>query len=146
MHGLIPSGKAQRQWTLRASVRYIRVLGGPPGAEALLVGLRNGEALYVYVHQELPVPLLQHRIGIVCMDVSAERNSLAIIDEEKELNIYNLPSKCRSYSQQECTSVAWHASMDDLLAVTGTRTLFIKAGKLTKECRWVLCYSKAMQV
>ncbi|CDI81352.1 WD-repeat protein, putative [Eimeria praecox] len=122
-------GSSQRQWTLRASIRYIRVLGGPPGAETLLVGLKNGEALYVYVHQDLPVPLLHHRVGIVCMDVSAERSRLAIIDEERELSIYDLPSKNRSYSQQDCTSVAWHASMDDLLAITGSRTLFIKTGK-----------------
>lgn len=78
------------------------------------------------------MPLLHHRVGIVCMDVSAERNKLAIIDEEKELCIYDLPSKTRSYSQQDCTSVAWHASVDDLLAVTSSRTLFIKAGKQEK--------------
>ncbi|CDJ30789.1 WD-repeat protein, putative [Eimeria mitis] len=126
-------GSVKRQWTLRASVRYIRVLGGPPGAETLLVGLKNGEALYVYVHQELPLPLLHHRVGIVCMDVSAERNRLAIIDEEKELCIYDMPSKNRSYSQKDCTSVAWHESMDDLLSFTGSRSLFIKAGSLAPQ-------------
>ncbi|XP_026194212.1 intraflagellar transport protein 122 homolog [Cyclospora cayetanensis] len=86
-------GKAQRQWNLKAAVRYVRVLGGPPGAEALLVGLRNGEVLYVYVHQELPLPLLHHHTGIVCVDVSAERSRLAIIDENKELHIFELQNK-----------------------------------------------------
>lgn len=105
------------------------MLGGPPGAETLLVGLKNGEALYVFAHQGLPLPLLQHRVGIVCMDVSAERNRLAIVDEEKELYIYDLRSKKSVYSQQDCTSVAYHLSVDDLLAFTGRKTLFIKAGK-----------------
>ncbi|CDJ51313.1 WD-repeat protein, putative [Eimeria brunetti] len=92
-------GSVQRQWTLRASVRYIRVLGGLPGAETLLVGLKNGEALFVYVHQELPLPLLHHRVGIVCMDVSAERNRLAVIDEEKELTVYDIPRSLATQRQ-----------------------------------------------
>ncbi|OEH76693.1 putative WD-repeat protein [Cyclospora cayetanensis] len=123
-------GKAQRQWNLKAAVRYVRVLGGPPGAEALLVGLRNGEVLYVYVHQELPLPLLHHHTGIVCVDVSAERSRLAIIDENKELHIFELQNKRRVHSQQGCTSVAWNLWVDDLLSVTSRNALIIKAGSL----------------
>ncbi|KAL8435801.1 hypothetical protein ACSSS7_002178 [Eimeria intestinalis] len=79
------TGSVQKGWTLRASIRYIRVVGGPPGEEVLLMGLRSGEALYLYVHQELPVPLLQHSAGLICVDISAKRDKLVVVDEAKEL-------------------------------------------------------------
>ncbi|KAL8449041.1 hypothetical protein Emed_003393 [Eimeria media] len=104
-------GGAHKAWTFRASIRYIRVIGGPPGEEVLLVGLRNGEALYVYVHQELPVPLLQHS--------AAKRDKLVVVDETKELCVYDLDTKTTLYSQQGCTSAAWNVYADDLLAISG---------------------------
>lgn len=125
---LLPGG-GQKRWNLRASIRYIRVIGGPPGEEVLLVGLRNGEALYIYVHQELPLRIMQHPVGIICLDVSAERGKLAIVDEEKHLCVYDLATKRSVYSQQGCTSVAWNLSTEDLLAITGRNSLTVKAGK-----------------
>ena len=34
---------------MESHVRYIKVVGGPPGREAMLVGLRNGQVcVYTY--------------------------------------------------------------------------------------------------
>ena len=34
---------------MESHVRYIKVVGGPPGREAMLVGLRNGQVLTMII-------------------------------------------------------------------------------------------------
>ena len=38
-------GSREREWVLDAPIKYIKVVGGPPGCEGLLVGLKNGQVL-----------------------------------------------------------------------------------------------------
>ena len=44
--------------------RYIKVVGGPAGCEGLLLGLKDGQVVIVYVDNPFPVPLVNHHASV----------------------------------------------------------------------------------
>lgn len=63
-------------------IRYIKVVGGPPGREGLLVGVKSGGIFKIFVDNAFPVPLVRHPNNIRCLDLSASRTRLAVVDDK----------------------------------------------------------------
>lgn len=59
-----------REWVLDSQIRYIKVVSGPVAMESILVGLRNGQVLRIFVNNPFPNLLLKQVVAIRCLDLS----------------------------------------------------------------------------
>ncbi|KOB69743.1 Uncharacterized protein OBRU01_16397 [Operophtera brumata] len=88
-------------WTVPAPIRYVKVT-----------------TLYF---EETPA-------SVRCLDVSASRASLAVVDEASVCRIYNLPTGNLLHTEENVSSVSWNSWCDELLSMSGGGLLSIKAG------------------
>ena len=58
-------GVKEREWIMDSLIRYIKVVGGPPEREGMLLGLKNGQVLKIFLDNPFPVQLLTVSSGLV---------------------------------------------------------------------------------
>ncbi|WZN66107.1 intraflagellar transport protein 122 [Chloropicon roscoffensis] len=137
-------GVKEREWNLDSVIRYIKVIGGPRRRESILVGLKNGLVQKIFINNPFPVELVKHPVGVRCLDLSASRHKLAVVDENAKIYVYNLKGSFVKNSatgdkqmlmeaqelflDEGATSVAWNSDFEDMLCYTGRNTLNIKTG------------------
>mmetsp|Transcript_1551 Transcript_1551/g.3958 ORF Transcript_1551/g.3958 Transcript_1551/m.3958 type:complete len:1302 (-) Transcript_1551:205-4110(-) len=121
-------GVLEREWNLDALIRYIKVVGGAPQREGLLVGLKNGHVMKIFVDNNFPVTLIKQATAVRCLDLSCRRNKLAVVDETSNLLVYDLNTQALMYQEPNANSVAWNTEMEDMLAYSGSNMLCIKTG------------------
>ncbi|XP_028309970.1 intraflagellar transport protein 122 homolog [Gouania willdenowi] len=117
----------EKEWLMESLIRYIKVIGGPPGREGLLVGLKSGAILKIFVDNPFPITLLKLSTSVRCLDMSASRNKLAVVDEHNTLLVYDINSKELLFQEPNANSVAWNTQCEDMLCFSGNGYLNIKA-------------------
>uniref|UniRef100_A0A671FTF5 Intraflagellar transport protein 122 homolog n=1 Tax=Rhinolophus ferrumequinum TaxID=59479 RepID=A0A671FTF5_RHIFE len=121
------SGVKEREWQMESLIRYIKVIGGPPGREGLLVGLKNGQILKIFVDNLFAIVLLKQATAVRCLDMSASRNKLAVVDENDTCLVYDIYTKELLFQEPNANSVAWNTQCEDMLCFSGGGYLNIKA-------------------
>ncbi|PSN54470.1 Intraflagellar transport protein 122 [Blattella germanica] len=121
-------GIKEREWVMESLIRYIKVVGGPPGREGLLLGLKNGQVWKIYLDNAFPVNLLKVTSAIRCLDLSASRKKLAVVDENNQCLVYDVQKKELLFQEPNANSVAWNSNCEDMLCFSGNNILSIKAG------------------
>ncbi|KAI9141423.1 intraflagellar transport protein [Paraphysoderma sedebokerense] len=121
-------GEREREWHLDALIRYIKVVGGPIGKEGLLLGLKNGQSLQIFINNPFPIPLIKQIHPIRCVDMNRTKQKLAVVDDNNTLFVYDAQTKDLIYEETNATSVAWNSENDDMLCYSGNGILSIKAG------------------
>mmetsp|Transcript_6895 Transcript_6895/g.6756 ORF Transcript_6895/g.6756 Transcript_6895/m.6756 type:complete len:92 (+) Transcript_6895:292-567(+) len=91
---------------MEAPVRYIKVIGGPPKKEGVIVGLKNGQVVKIFVDNPFPIPLIKHNSAIRCLDISSYRKKLAIVDENQNLLVYDLKTQEVIFQDSQVSAVA----------------------------------------
>ncbi|XP_025019210.1 intraflagellar transport protein 122 homolog isoform X2 [Python bivittatus] len=121
------NGTKEREWLMESLIRYIKVIGGPPGREGLLVGLKNGQILKIFVDNPFAIVLLKQSTAVRCLDMSASRNKLAVVDENDTCLVYDINTKELLFQEPNANSVAWNTQCEDMLCFSGGGYLNIKA-------------------
>jgi len=126
-------GRRLREWVLESVIRYIKAVGGPcdPPGEALLVGLKNGAVVKIFIDNPFPVHLVKLTSAVRCLDLSASRGKLAVVDENQDCIVYRLDTDQREqlFTEQNANSIAWNTEYEDMLCFSGAgHVLNIKTG------------------
>lgn len=121
-------GGRQREWVLESVIRYIKVVGGPVDREALLVGLKNGTVLKIFIDNPFPIQLIKLNSPVRCLDLSASRMKLAVVDENANCLVYHLKNKELIFQESNANSIAWNTEYEDMLCFSGNGVLNIKTG------------------
>ncbi|CAB4004101.1 intraflagellar transport 122 homolog, partial [Paramuricea clavata] len=112
---------------MESLIRYIKVIGGTPGKEGLLVGLKNGQILKIFTNNPFPILLLKQQTSVRCLDLSCSRTKIAVVDENNTCLVYNLKNKELLFQEPGANSVAWNTHNEDMLCYSGNGILNIKA-------------------
>lgn len=84
------TGVMQREWLLDSFIRYIKVTGGPPGKEGLLLGLKNGQVWRIFLDNSLPMLVTTALSSVRCLDLNSTRTKLAVVDDAGRLIVRDL--------------------------------------------------------
>ncbi|TYZ58414.1 hypothetical protein PybrP1_004246 [[Pythium] brassicae (nom. inval.)] len=122
------AGKKEREWVMESLIRYIKVTGGAQGKEGLLVGLKDGSVWQIFINNPFPIPLIHQNNPISCLDISANREKLAVVDDSHKCVVYDLATKEMLFEERDANSVAWNTEFEDMLCFAGSGQLKIKTG------------------
>eukprot|EP01022_Parablepharisma_sp_SALTPOND_P026511 TRINITY_DN64302_c3_g1_i1.p1 TRINITY_DN64302_c3_g1~~TRINITY_DN64302_c3_g1_i1.p1 ORF type:complete len:669 (-),score=64.28 TRINITY_DN64302_c3_g1_i1:1634-3640(-) len=123
------AGQQEQEWNFDSFIRYVKMVGGPSGRETVLVGLRNGEVLKIFVDNPFPIQLIKIPSAVRCVDISCDKKRLAVVDEHLNLFVYQVETKDVLFQDTKVTSVAWNSELEDVLAFSKEdNVLAIKTG------------------
>ncbi|KAJ3348344.1 hypothetical protein HDU91_006582, partial [Kappamyces sp. JEL0680] len=120
------AGETIHEWTFESLIRYVKVIGGPRGQEGLLVGLKDGHVLKVFIDNPFPISLIRHNFPIKCVDINLSRKRIAVVDDENTGSVYDIQSKELLYQEPETTSVAWNTELENAICFSGLNGIVVK--------------------
>ncbi|KAL1117127.1 hypothetical protein AAG570_004455 [Ranatra chinensis] len=120
-------GVREREWEMDSPIRYIKVIGGPPNRECMLIGLDSGQVWKVYLDNVFPVSMLKVDSAVRCLDLSPNRQKLAVVDDTSQCLVFDIATKQLLFQEANANSVVWNSSCEDMLCFSGNGLLSIKA-------------------
>nr|XP_047929486.1 intraflagellar transport protein 122 homolog isoform X3 [Anser cygnoides] len=85
------------------------------------------QILKIFVDNVFAIVLLKQSTAVRCLDMSASRNKLAVVDENDTCLVYDIHTKELLFQEPNANSVAWNTQCEDMLCFSGGGYLNIKA-------------------
>ncbi|KAK6056805.1 WD domain, G-beta repeat protein [Cooperia oncophora] len=103
------------------------VIGGPPGRETILIGLREGQVCKLFVDNPFPVQVLKLNGPIKCIDISATRRHIAVVDDSGLCVVFDAKTKEVLFEEPNCNSVAFNSDNEEIICYSGSSKLTVRA-------------------
>ncbi|XP_044767186.1 intraflagellar transport protein 122 homolog [Coccinella septempunctata] len=124
------NGSIDKEWNFSSFIRYIKVTGGPPGNEGLILGLKNGQVWEVHLDNLHPLMKVKINNPVRCLDLSSCREKLAVVDDSGLCQVFNNMNRSLIYQEPSVNSVAFNSLYEDMLAFSGNNSLAIKVSEI----------------
>ncbi|OTF79442.1 hypothetical protein BLA29_002016 [Euroglyphus maynei] len=120
------NGQLEKEWNFKCSVTHIKSVGGVPTKESLLIGLKDGQVLMIFLSNIIPVELIKINNPIQYIDISMKRQKVAIIDDKNNCSVYDLRTEQLMFEEPSVNAVVWNNRFEDLLCFAGSGFIAIK--------------------
>ncbi len=87
----------EREWICDSSVSCLQIIGGPMKRENILVGLRNGQVLKLFIDNSFPIQLFRGSVEITSCALSVNKKKIAVLDLNKNLTGFDLVSQTQLF-------------------------------------------------
>ncbi len=81
----------------------MKVIGGSPGREGIILSLNSGSIMKVFVDNAFPVQIVKQTTPVVQVDMSSDREKLAVIDQYNNLFVFNVATSQLLYQESNVT-------------------------------------------
>ncbi|KAF1756874.1 hypothetical protein GCK72_013328 [Caenorhabditis remanei] len=139
-------GIKKRSWNMKSVVRYLRVLGGPPHRETLVLGTVDGCVYKVLIDNDYPILLDTRKTPIKCVDINANRTILASIEDTLVCKWSDIATGETLLQEPGCYSVVFNTVNENLFAYTTNMMLHVRTlmapGHTSRGVGYVLGFVK----
>nr|CCC93690.1 predicted WD40 protein [Trypanosoma congolense IL3000] len=125
-------GNMRQEWTVESAVACTKMIGGVEGRECLLLGLKNGTIVRIFVDNAFPTVLVKVNSVVRCVDLSCGKTKLAVVDDNGLLQAFDLRNKNEVlFMANGVQAVSWNSEYDDMICYTSTgNTMNVKTAAL----------------
>ncbi|KAB0796579.1 hypothetical protein PPYR_10640 [Photinus pyralis] len=131
LRSLTFAGVQERDWSFDSSIRYIKVIGGLPTKEGLIVGLKNGEVWQIHLDNSFPILKVTVSAAVRCLDLSRNKEKLAVVDETGLCQVFDSHNGELYFQEPNTNSAVWNSYYEDMIAFSGNNCLSVKVSTFT---------------
>lgn len=121
-------GLRQRTWQMDALVTNIKVDGGAEGREGVLVCLKNGAVLKIFVDNPFPLEMTKRSDSVHSVSLSLNRDKIATVDCKNVMMVSMVKTQEVIFTADNVLSVCFNAEVDDIFCYTGESSMFVVSG------------------